>query len=110
MTHEDSEHVPPGGREEASRPCGWSFGKMMNTIQSIHVRLLDEGTDVWRPVEAEFVGPDTYRITSLNPDPEDEHWEFTTGDVVRCEIQHLARGTEPRPCIVAVAYAHSGNT
>jgi hypothetical protein len=23
---EEAEHVPPGGRGEAPRPCGWSFG------------------------------------------------------------------------------------
>lgn len=50
----------------------------------IYVYLLDEGVDVWRPIQARCVGESQYRILSRNVSPEDEHWEFSTGDVVRC--------------------------
>jgi hypothetical protein len=63
------------------------------TTTTIYVYLLDEGTDVWRPVEAEHVGGEQYRILSANADPEDEHWQFQTGEVVRCETRKLSEGT-----------------
>ena len=50
----------------------------------IYVYLPDEAVDVWRPVEAERVDEDSYRIVSENPDPDDERWEFSTGEIVRC--------------------------
>ena len=34
----------------------------MNQRETIYVALLDEGIDVWRPVEAERLSPDRYRI------------------------------------------------
>jgi hypothetical protein len=58
----------------------------------IYVYLLDEGTDCWRPVQAAGLGADRYRIVSENDDPEDEHWQFTTGDVVRCMERQLSGG------------------
>jgi hypothetical protein len=67
-------------------------------IETIFVYLLDEGTDVWRPVQAEHVSGDRYRIIGTNSDPDDEHWEFQTGEVVRCEFRDLSGGK----CLVAV--------
>lgn len=67
-------------------------------IETIYVYLFDEGTDVWRPVEAVHVSDDRYRITGTNSDPDDEHWEFQTGEVVRCELRDLSGGK----CLVAV--------
>jgi hypothetical protein len=69
--------------------------------RTIYVALLDEGTDVCRPVEAEELPSGLFRIISDNPDPEDEHWEFPPGSVVRCERRHLS-GV---PKLVAVALA-----
>ena len=66
---------------------------MKNSIQ-IHVALLNEGTNVWRPVEAVHVRNDIYRITSSNLNPEDERWQFTSGDVVRCQRHTFADGTK----------------
>jgi len=57
--------------------------------ETIYIYLLDEGTDVWRPVEAENLGNNRYRIISSNNDPEDEKWEFQTGDIVSCERKIL---------------------
>ena len=69
---------------------------------TIYVYLNDEGTGCWRPVEAVHLGKDEYRIVSENTDPEDEHWQFLTNDVVRCEERQLLGGVRPTRCIVAV--------
>jgi hypothetical protein len=67
----------------------------MNTemTQEIYVALLNEGTAVWRPVEAIVVGDGLYRIVSKNPNPDDEQWEFTTGDIVQCITKSLSGGS-----------------
>jgi hypothetical protein len=46
---------------------------------TVYVRLLDEGTDVWRPVEADQDG-DLFKL--IGPMPDDEHWEFIPGTIV----------------------------
>jgi len=50
---------------------------MIKTI--IHVPLIGK-RDAWRPVEAEWVGGDRYRL--VGPQPKDEAWAFPTGAVV----------------------------
>lgn len=60
---------------------------MINTT-TVYVALLDEGVDVWRPVQAEHVGGDLYRLTGERPD--DEAWFFGAGDVVRCKERTLS--------------------
>jgi hypothetical protein len=57
------------------------------------VALLDEGTAVWRPVEASHEGGDRYRILGVNVDPENERWEFQPGDVVRCRETTFSGGS-----------------
>ena len=66
-------------------------------LTKIYVYLLNEGVDVWRPVDAEKVENDLYRLVGSPPD-ETEHWEFPTGSVVRAEIRSLSEG----PTLVAV--------
>jgi hypothetical protein len=39
----------------------------------------------WCPVRAIHKYGDCYEITEENPDPEHIYWEFSTGDVVKCE-------------------------
>jgi hypothetical protein len=59
----------------------------------IYIPLLDEGTDVWRSAEASLVGPQEYLV--LQPpdyDPDDEHWEFPPGSVVKCVMEHHEEG------------------
>ena len=68
---------------------------------TIYVRLLDEGVDCWRPVTAERVRDDIYRIVGAAPDPEDEKWEFFVGQLVRCNWQELIDGTSRKRCLVA---------
>lgn len=68
-------------------------------MTTIFVYLLDEGTDAWRPVNAEEVSSGKFRIVSRNEAPDDECWQFNVGEVVRCEAKHLSEGE----CLVAVA-------
>ncbi len=65
----------------------------MNATEQIYVALLDEGIDVWRPVEAERLGPDVFRVTGAIPDG--EVWAFQPGEVVRCQEKKLSDGTHP---------------
>ena len=55
----------------------------------VYVRLLDEGVDVRRPVEARKLGVDVYRILEQAYDRDDETWEFEPGSTVRCEFSTL---------------------
>lgn len=71
------------------------------TRRTVYVALLDEGTDVWRPVEAEELHSGLFRILSENSRPYDERWEFPTGSVVRCERRDLSEG----PVLVVVSQA-----
>lgn len=56
------------------------------TLAEIFVRLLDENVDVWRPVKAERIGSDCFRIVEQPYDRGTELWEFEPGDEVMCEL------------------------
>jgi len=73
----------------------------MNDVYQIYIYLEDEGTDVWRPVEAKHLVGDTYEILSKNNNPEDEHWRFNKGDIVRCEARAFLN-SRPHECLVAI--------
>ena len=69
----------------------------------VYVRLLDEGTDVWRPVRATPLADGTFRL--LEPDgydPNAETWEFPRSTKVRCVTRKFTDGDEG---LVAVARA-----
>lgn len=52
-------------------------------MREIYVRLLDEGTTVYRPVKALKVNESTFTIMEDGKvDVEDEIWEFTVGTTV----------------------------
>jgi hypothetical protein len=53
--------------------------------RTIHVRLLNEGTEVSRPTEGREVGEGgVYEVLPCaNYDPSDEEWEFPPGSHVR---------------------------
>lgn len=74
---------------------------MATDRSTIYMELLDEGTPTWRPVEVERVAIGVYRIVSENPDPQDEHWRFPCGSLVRCEQRELSGGE----CTVEVSLA-----
>jgi len=66
--------------------------------------LLDEGVDVWRPVQAELLPNHRYRIVTENDSPKDEHWAFATGQVVRC----IEREFDGEVALVAVSVSTDG--
>jgi len=58
----------------------------------IFVRLMDEAVDVWRPVHAERLDGDRYRILKQDYDRDVETWQFEPGDRVVCELVDLGDG------------------
>jgi hypothetical protein len=76
----------------------------MSRTTIVYVALLDEGVDTWRPVQAEHLGDDLYRLNGERPD--DEVWPFLPGDVVRCQVRILS-GDSARRQPVLVAYEKS---
>ena len=69
----------------------------MEKVSVIYVRLLDEGVDCWRPVDARQTADDVFEIISENPDPGDERWEFNVGQSVRCQARQFSGGnSEPQ--------------
>jgi hypothetical protein len=60
----------------------------MSKRDTIYVPLLDEGIDVWRPVDARRLSPDTYLIVDQDYDRRTERWEFEPGTAVRCRKEN----------------------
>jgi hypothetical protein len=79
----------------AQQPAPVPHGKPV----TIYVNLVGEGMALMRTVQAEHVGKDFYLITE--PVPPGETWEFSTGQIVRCEKKKLSHGK----ALVAVAEA-----
>ena len=73
----------------------------MTEQRQIHVALLDEGVDVWRPVNAVHAEGDVYVIVEQPYDREIESWQFEPGDRVVCKIISSSEG----PILAAVARA-----
>jgi hypothetical protein len=74
--------------------------KPPTSIQTIYIKFLNEGVDVWRPVQA--INEDKDICTILpNADiynPKDEEWQFNPGQTVRVRQEQHSDG------IVWVAY------
>ena len=62
----------------------------MASSQEIYVALLDEGVDVWRPVQARALGGGEFEILGIVP--AGELWEFPPGTRVRCREHDFADG------------------
>jgi hypothetical protein len=62
------------------------------SIETVHMPLLNEGTNVWRPVSAETQDDGAFRI--LGPVPEGEEWAYQPGEVVKAKHHVFADGTE----------------
>lgn len=62
----------------------------------IYVKLLNEGVDVWRPVEAERLEGETYRIAEPSNKAEDETWEFPPGSLVEVQEHTFSGGNVGR--------------
>lgn len=52
-------------------------------MTTIYMPLLNEGTDVWRPVEADRTFDGHYRVRG--DVPTEEVWAFAPGTIVKCE-------------------------
>jgi hypothetical protein len=74
---------------------------MSQQTSTIYVPLLNEGLDVWRPVEARHLGRGAYLIVDEDYDPEVEAWQFEPGTIVRCRTERR----EGRPIKVAIERA-----
>lgn len=61
-------------------------------MDTIYVKLLDEGTSVWRPVNALKDSAGAYTIADSETVPADEVWEFTPGQRVVCQYQAFSEG------------------
>ena len=64
----------------------------MSRIQQIYMPLLDESVDTWRPVQAEHLQDNVYRILRKPPELNDETWQFDSGDEVVCEMVESSEG------------------
>ncbi|MEW5904202.1 MAG: hypothetical protein AB1722_07635 [Pseudomonadota bacterium] len=74
----------------------------MATEQKIYVALLEEGTDVWRPVMAKQTSNESFLI--LGEVPAEESWQFLPGTHVRCEEHVFSGGMRG---LVAVEAVHA---
>lgn len=74
---------------------------------TIFIRLLDEGTEVFRPTEAEILEGGIFKLLPTSDyDPEDEHWEFILGTVVR----GVPRKLEGGDVLIAVGLNYNGGS
>ncbi len=73
-----------------------------SSTELVHVRLLDEGTDVWRPTTAVRLADGRFLLLPTDDhDPATESWEFPPGSVVECEL----RGEASEEMLVVVRFA-----
>ena len=59
----------------------------------IFVRLINEGTTVYRPVDAKRISDELFQIIDDSQD-QDEQWEFSNLDLVRCVGHVFQDGTQ----------------
>jgi hypothetical protein len=62
------------------------------TLTALFMPLLNEGTDVWRPVAVKTLHDGTYQI--LGPMPDDEEWTFAPGSIVAAQPRTFSDGKE----------------
>ena len=73
------------------RPLNFTVrAQAMASSQEIYVALLNEGVEVWRPVQARALGGGEFEILGIVP--AGESWEFLPGTRVRCKEHHFADG------------------
>src|SRR6266436_9621396 len=101
--HGTSAREPASRWLSTTKPEKSSVHRHTDTEAVVYVRLLDEGTEVWRPVRATALPDGTFRL--LEPDgydPNAETWEFPPSTKVRCVTRKFTDGDEG---LVAVARA-----
>lgn len=59
---------------------------------TIYVYLIDEGVDVWRPVQAVQLSEGLFRIDPDSEVPDTEQWQFQPGQTVRCRRRRFENG------------------
>ncbi len=60
----------------------------------IYIPLLGEGVPVLRPTLGQVIKDDIFKVLPTEDyDPEDEHWQFPPGKIVRC-IRKIRDGNE----------------
>jgi hypothetical protein len=58
---------------------------------TVYVRLLDEGTEVFRPVPSIWKYGSRYLLEGKELlESNDEHWEFPPGSIVEVELKQLS--------------------
>lgn len=65
----------------------------MSELVEVYVELPDEAVQVWRPVLAEHVGKNIYRIVEQPYERENERWQFEPGETVNCRPIKTDEGT-----------------
>jgi hypothetical protein len=73
--------------------------------KTIYVPLLNEGTDVWKPVTAQPVSRATYRIVSESPDPDNEQQAYGAGQEVTVEEHVFQNGERGLVAVGAAPHA-----
>ncbi|KAB2964105.1 MAG: hypothetical protein F9K16_05070 [Thermoanaerobaculia bacterium] len=64
--------------------------QMVSSTEPVYVRLLGEGTSVYRPAAAVHTAPgQALLVAPRSYDPEDEDWEFKPGTHVKLEARVL---------------------
>ena len=87
----------PGG-QLVNSPTAQSLERWLKYLRNIskfvitiYIRLLNEGTEVYRPVPSLQQGDNIYKVFGNDIyDPNDETWEFLPGSVVICEQRQLS--------------------
>ncbi len=81
--------------EVARRLRGWfEHGwRSVGEPVTIFVALLDDGVEVWRPVQARPLDDGHFRIIGVDADTSDETWQFPVGAIVKCVSKKFADGT-----------------
>jgi hypothetical protein len=73
-------------------------------MTTIYVPLLNEGTDVWKPVTAEPISRAIYRIVSESPDSDTEEWVYGPGQEVAVEEHVFQQGERGLVAVSAAAH------
>ncbi len=69
----------------------------MADLVTLYMPLLDEGVEVWRPVQAEALPNGLYLVHG--PMSDDELWQFQPGSIVGATLRQLSEGVR----LVAIA-------
>ena len=81
----------------------------MATRVPVHVQLLNEGVDVWRPTSAFALADGSFVLSNENYDPATEEWAVTPGSLISINTVKVEGGIIPvATSLPATAKPHSG--